>query len=151
MIEISTEPEISEDTWHPSDDEIQRWIETVLTNYPKKQDAILSVCIVTAQTIQDLNLKYRNKNKPTNVLSFPSKLPPAIQIRHLGDMILCAQIINQEALEQSKASADHWAHMVVHGTLHLLGYDHQREEEAQLMESLEVKLLKTLGVQNPYT
>ena len=99
---------------------------------------------------QQLNHQYRQKDKPTNVLSFPFEVPEGIDINLLGDLIICADVVIKEAQEQNKKCDDHWAHLVIHGCLHLLGYDHIKENEATEMESIEIKLLSTLGIDNPY-
>src|SRR5690606_500913 len=111
----------------------------------------LSIRIVDRDEIQALNAQYRHKNTPTNVLSFPCELPPAVDVPLLGDIVICAQVVQEEAAAQHKAELSHWAHMVVHGTLHLLGYDHMDDAEANEMESLEIEILNTLGFANPYT
>lgn len=114
----------------------------------------VAVCfrLVDKQEMQKLNHTYRKKNSPTNVLSFPSEIPIELQktFRHLGDIILCPEIINQEASEQNKTQKAHWAHMVIHGLLHLQGYDHENEKDASEMEALETNLLKKLNIENPY-
>ncbi len=100
-----------------------------------------------------LNRQWRSKDKPTNVLSFPLEdaLAAAVDASApLGDIVICAPVIRREAKEQSKAADAHWAHMVVHGTLHLLGYDHEVDRDATVMERLEVRLLAGLGFPDPY-
>ncbi|WP_288791436.1 rRNA maturation RNase YbeY, partial [uncultured Enterobacter sp.] len=97
-----------------------------------------------------LNLTYRGKDKPTNVLSFPFEAPPGIEMPLLGDLIICRQVVEQEAKEQQKPLEAHWAHMVVHGSLHLLGYDHIEDDEAEEMESLETEIMLALGYEDPY-
>jgi probable rRNA maturation factor len=97
-----------------------------------------------------INGRYRGKDAATNVLSFPFEAPPGIESHHLGDLVICAPVVEKEALQQSKEVIDHWAHMVVHGILHLRGYDHQSEPEARRMESLEKHILETLGIADPY-
>ena len=100
-----------------------------------------------------LNKEYRGKDKPTNVLSFPfddmAGLPEE-ETRLLGDLVICAPVVRKEAKKQDKRPKDHWAHMVVHGTLHLLGYDHIEEAEASEMEALEARILEQFGIKNPY-
>ncbi len=117
-------------------------------------DYSAEVCfrIVDKNEIQTLNHLYRTKNTPTNVLSFPSERPKDIPQKsfYLGDIILCAEIIQEEALEQNKAIEAHWAHMAIHGLLHLLGYDHIQDKDAHVMETLEIQLLEQLGWTNPY-
>ena len=106
--------------------------------------------LVDVGEIQQLNRDYRGKDKPTNVLSFPSDLPVEIDEAILGDVVICLEVVRKEALEQNKRFEDHLLHMAVHGTLHLLGYDHIEDDEANEMEALEIKLLADLGVDNPY-
>lgn len=132
----------------PSRYYFRRWISTVLAG--RKKIAEVVIRIVDEAESKKLNLAYRNKNKPTNVLSFPFEPPLGIKLPLLGDLIICAPIIIKEAQEQNKPLIAHWAHMVIHGTLHLLGYDHIKNKDAVIMEEIEVKLLKKLGYQNPY-
>jgi probable rRNA maturation factor len=110
----------------------------------------MSLRIVDPQTMRDLNRRYRDRDKPTNVLSFPADLPADIPFRHLGDVIVCGPVVNEEAVAQGKPVPAHWAHMLVHGTLHLLGYDHVEASEARRMEILEARALATLGWPCPY-
>ena len=106
--------------------------------------------VVDAAESQHLNLTYRGKDKPTNVLSFPADLPDFVESTHLGDLAICAEVVVHEAREQGKPVMNHWAHMTIHGCLHLLGYDHIKDDEAALMEDLEVKLLAALNIPDPY-
>lgn len=110
----------------------------------------ITIRIVSAQESQELNSTYRGKDKPTNVLSFPFEQPPGLDLPILGDLVVCHDVVEQEANEQQKPIVAHWAHMLVHGTLHLLGYDHINDEEAEQMESLEVEILDNLGIDDPY-
>ncbi|MCB1757554.1 MAG: rRNA maturation RNase YbeY, partial [Gammaproteobacteria bacterium] len=105
---------------------------------------------VDEQEIQSLNATYRDKNQVTNVLSFPADYPPEISLPYLGDILICAAVVNTEAVEQGKPAEAHWAHMVIHGVLHLRGYDHIEEEDAERMERLETELLGELGFSDPY-
>ena len=100
--------------------------------------------------MRELNLRYRGQDKPTNVLAFPADLPAALAHPLLGDIIVCAAIVEREAREQQKSTSAHWAHMMVHATLHLLGYDHQEETEAQAMEAVETDILGQLSFPPPY-
>lgn len=135
-------------------EKIQQWIGTSLVSVHYPGDAELTVRVVDVNEIHQLNLQYRQKDKPTNVLSFPSEIPPGLSREdmegYIGDIIICADVVEREAVEQHKTSEEHWAHMLVHGCLHLLGYDHINEEEAEEMESLEIKILSQLGYSNPY-
>ena len=110
------------------------------------------VCIriVTAAESRRLNLSFRGMDAPTNVLSFPASTEECARDGALGDLAICAPVVAQEARAQGKTLAAHWAHMVVHGVLHLLGHDHQRDREARRMERLEVEILRAFGYQNPY-
>jgi probable rRNA maturation factor len=132
----------------PTDKEIRKWAKSALNNY--NQDSEITVRIVDTDESRQLNRKWRNINEPTNVLSFPVE---GIQIYApglLGDIVICAPIIINEARNQNKTVNAHWAHMVIHGILHLLGYDHNNFKNAEIMESLEIKLLESLGYNNPY-
>lgn len=114
----------------------------------------LAVVLANDATVQDLNHTYRGKNKPTNVLSFPADNDPGLALeggmRMLGDVVLSLDTIEKEAVEQEKTFLHHLTHLVVHGFLHVLGYDHEREKDARLMEALEVHILHGLGISNPY-
>lgn len=99
---------------------------------------------------RDLNNTYRGKDKPTNVLSFPFEAPPEVELPLLGDLIICRQVVEREAAEQEKTVEEHWAHMVVHGSLHLLGYDHIEDSEAEEMEALETEIMQSMGYADPY-
>jgi probable rRNA maturation factor len=132
----------------PDEAAIRRWVEAALGG--RCEEAQLTVRIVDEAEIRELNATYRGKDKPTNVLSFPFEAPPGVDIPLLGDIIICAAVVAREAEEQGKPFAAHWAHMVIHGTLHLLGYDHIEEAEAERMEGLEIELLAGLGYANPY-
>lgn len=127
---------------------LERWLHAVLA--PRRDSAELTVRIVDEAEITELNARYRGKDYPTNVLSFPADLPPELQLPLLGDIVICAPVIEREAQEQHKSSEAHWAHMVVHGTLHLLGYDHIDDAEAEAMEHLEIEILHHLDYPNPY-
>lgn len=105
--------------------------------------------LVDATESQDLNRRYRGKDKPTNVLSFPYDAE-GLEVPILGDVVICAEVVEHEAAEQNKELRAHWAHMVVHGCLHLLGYDHQNDRDAEEMESREIRLLAELGFADPY-
>lgn len=110
----------------------------------------LTIRVVSLNESQELNATYRGKDKPTNVLSFPFEQPPGLNLPILGDLAICHDVVVQEAQQQHKSIEAHWSHMLVHGTLHLLGYDHINDEEAEHMESLEVEILNNLGVDDPY-
>lgn len=145
-IELSISEGINEEAL-PSEEKLQHWAQA---SYLGDDAAVASLQIVASDEMQDLNKNYRGKDKPTNVLSFPMEVPPEIGINILGDLALCDEVIESEAKEQGKSSAAHWAHMVVHGMLHLQGYDHIEDEEAELMEAKEIEIMNTLGFENPY-
>ena len=133
----------------PDADQILFWANTVLNSQNVNGEA--TVRIVTTEEITLLNENYRHKSGPTNVLSFPADLPDIVNLPLLGDLILCAEVINIEAKNQNKAASAHWAHMVVHGLLHLLGFDHITDTQAKEMEILETEILSDLGYAAPYT
>ncbi|WP_392566919.1 rRNA maturation RNase YbeY [Utexia brackfieldae] len=132
----------------PDEGKILIWLNKIL--FPFQNEAELTIRIVDEQESQSLNNTYRHKDKPTNVLSFPFESPVEIEVPLLGDLIICKTVVEAEALAQNKSLESHWAHMVVHGCLHLLGYDHISDEEAEEMESLEIEIMQTLGFKNPY-
>ncbi|KAF7785242.1 putative rRNA maturation factor [Pseudoalteromonas rubra] len=132
----------------PSAEQFQLWAEKALLAY--KEEAEVTIRIADEAESQELNSQYRGKDKPTNVLSFPFEAPPGIELPLVGDLIICPQIVFREAEEQEKTFHDHFAHMVVHGCLHLLGFDHINEQDADEMESLEKEFLADLGIADPY-
>lgn len=136
----------------PSTGQMELWISAALADAPDfdQSDAEVSVYIVDEDESQELNLRFRQKDKPTNVLSFPADIPPELDIPLLGDLVVCAPVVEHEAKEQGKALDAHWAHMLIHGTLHLLGYDHINDAEAEEMEQLETGILQRLGFPAPY-
>ncbi|SFV86867.1 Metal-dependent hydrolase YbeY, involved in rRNA and/or ribosome maturation and assembly [hydrothermal vent metagenome] len=115
-----------------------------------KGESELLIRLVDKNEIQDLNKTYRGKNKLTNVLSFPSDLPIEIEEAILGDVVICIEVVREEAEAQRKRFEHHLTHMAIHGVLHLLNYDHIEDGEAEMMESLEVRILDRLGINNPY-
>ncbi|MET1254521.1 rRNA maturation RNase YbeY [Aliikangiella maris] len=135
----------------PARNLIENWIKTALTMAEYSQPQVeLTVRVVNKQESQSLNFQYRNKNNPTNILSFPFEAPPQIPCNLLGDLVICLDVVMAEAEEQKKLPENHWAHLIIHGTLHLLGYDHIDSEEAEVMEAIEIAALKSLGIANPY-
>jgi len=136
----------------PDDDQFQQWVDTVLVGKPNQ--FTLSIRIVDEDEAQRFNREYRNKDYATNVLSFPAELPEGLpaEIRQaqMGDLLICAPVVAREASEQHRPETDHWAHLTIHGVLHLLGYDHEQADEAGIMESLETKILAGLGIPDPY-
>ncbi|MBL4941681.1 MAG: rRNA maturation RNase YbeY [Colwellia sp.] len=133
----------------PSAELFQQWVDAALTAVTK-QKFELTLRLVNCDESQQLNKKYRQKDKATNVLSFPFEVPKGIDLNLLGDLVICTQVVEQEAKAQNKAIFDHWAHMVIHGCLHLLGYDHINDNDAFEMEALEVEILAQLTIANPY-
>lgn len=131
----------------PDENMIQQWAEVALLT---QADAQLGIRIVDEAESQMLNHDYRGKDKPTNVLSFPMQLPEELELSLLGDLAICAPVVAREAEQQDKSLPAHWAHMVIHGVLHLQGFDHIVDGEAEEMEALEIRLLKQLGFANPY-
>ena len=140
--------------WAPTTAEIRTWASAALGR--RAAGAELAVRVVKPAESQRLNARYRGRNQPTNVLSFPvPELPataagPHAAPRPLGDLVICASVVRDEARQQHKAIKAHWAHLVIHGALHLLGYDHERDDEARRMERREVAVLKRFGITNPY-
>jgi probable rRNA maturation factor len=126
----------------------KRWVKAALGRY--QSNCELTICIVTPKEMTELNRKYRHKNEPTNILSFPFTPPPGIKSNLLGDIILCASVIKLEAKQQQKPEKNHWAHLTIHGVLHLLGYDHQKSKDAKIMEQLETNILQQLNIPKPY-
>lgn len=147
MIELDLQL-ASSSTSLPTKAQFQTWVEAALLTYNKPFE--LTIRLVDNEESQALNLQYRDKDKSTNVLSFPFEVPEGIDLPLLGDLIVCCPVVESEAIEQKKSSEAHWAHMVIHGCLHLLGYDHIEDDEAQEMESLEIDILAKLGFNNPY-
>jgi len=132
----------------PTRHEFECWVRSALE--PMDSNVELVVRVVDEQEGQELNSRYRNIDKATNVLSFPFEAPPGIDSDYLGDVVICAPVVQREAQQQHKPEKHHWAHMVVHGVLHLRGYDHQLDEQAEEMETLEKQILAGLGIQDPY-
>ena len=138
----------SESSNLPSESQLQLWVEAALAS--RRDNSELSLRIVDESESQQLNGQYRQKDKPTNVLSFPADLPDELELPLLVDLVVCAPIVAREAVEQNKTQEAHWAHMLVHGTLHLLGYDHIEEADATEMEALETRIITKLGFPPPY-
>lgn len=132
----------------PAEPEFMRWLEGVLPQF--QDEAEVTIRLVDEAESHELNLTYRGMDKPTNVLSFPFEAPPQVELPLLGDLIICRQVVEREAGEQDVPLEAHWAHMVVHGCLHLLGYDHIQDDEAEEMEALEADIMQALGYPDPY-
>lgn len=131
----------------PGDRQFERWVGVALG---ARSAGILTVRLVGSDEMQRLNGRYRGRDAATNVLSFPADLPDAIEMPLLGDVVLCAPLVSEEAQAQGKDPDAHWAHLTIHGVLHLLGHDHDDPADAAVMEELEIELLAGLGIGNPY-
>tara|TARA_R110002096_G_scaffold177599_4_gene354210 strand:+ start:393 stop:833 length:441 start_codon:yes stop_codon:yes gene_type:complete len=130
----------------PCEDTFRSWVGKVEVESTQE----VALRIVDEAEMTQLNQQYRKKSGVTNVLSFPAELPDGVDVPFLGDIIICAPVVAREAADQGKLLDSHWAHMVVHGILHLQGYDHIDDAEAEQMESLEIKIMHLLGFANPY-
>ena len=133
----------------PAGSSLRRWALTALKGLRRRRVA-LGLRIVGGAESAALNNRFRRKSHPTNVLSFPFEAPPGTRSDILGDLVICAPVVRREARAQRKPVNAHWAHMVVHGILHLRGYDHRKRQDAAVMEKMEIRLLKELGYANPY-
>ena len=133
-----------------SDELLISWAELPLSDHLLAAE--LTLRLVDEEEISDLNYRYRQQDKPTNVLAFPSNIPDNIELDFplLGDLIICPAVLARECLELERTVEAHWAHIVIHGVLHLLGYDHINDSDTEIMQSLETKLLATLGFSDPY-
>lgn len=139
------------ETTAPVPDEVlKQWVKLALASH--REHAELTLRLVDADEIQMLNKTYRKQDKPTNVLAFPSNIPEEIMLECplLGDVIICPTILEEESIRLKTPLIAHWAHITIHGVLHLLGYDHIQDDDATIMQALETKLLTTLGFDNPY-
>lgn len=143
-LQIATESEVG----LPTSEQFENWLTLAVS--PFQPDAEVTIRVVDSEESHELNHQYRGKDKPTNVLSFPFEMPPGVELDLLGDLVICKQVVEQEAQEQNKPVLAHWAHMVVHGSLHLLGYDHIEDQEAEEMEALETQIMMDMGYSDPY-
>ncbi|TAN47600.1 MAG: rRNA maturation RNase YbeY [Methylococcaceae bacterium] len=132
----------------PDEAQLCAWAKAAVQG--RRAQAELVIRVVDEAESAELNGAYRGKHQPTNVLSFPFEVPPGVPCDHLGDLVVCAPVVEREALEQHKTLDAHWAHMLVHGVLHLLGYDHVDDEQATTMETEEIRILQSLGYLDPY-
>jgi probable rRNA maturation factor len=132
----------------PDDAQIEQWANVALNDLTDSIEMVIR--IVDEDESAQLNETYRHKSGATNVLSFPFEVPEEIELNLLGDLVICAPILAREAQSQNKTIMAHWAHIIIHGTLHLLGYDHIDDADAQEMEEKEIALLQTLSISNPY-
>ncbi|RTZ16166.1 rRNA maturation RNase YbeY [Vibrio aquaticus] len=147
-IELDLQLAVEDENGLPTFDDIHLWLSSAVTQF--QPQAEVTIRVVDEEESHQLNHDYRGKDKPTNVLSFPFEAPPGIEMDLLGDLIICRQVVEREAIEQNKPLMAHWAHMVVHGSLHLLGYDHIEDDEAEEMESLETEIMQGMGFKDPY-
>lgn len=129
----------------PKKKKIKNWIKNIL-----KENSEITIRIVNISEIKKINFKYRNCNKPTNILSFEYKDFKKNNYLLLGDLIVCPKIIKQESIIQNKNIESHWAHIIIHGTLHLIGYHHNNKFQKNIMEKIEIKIMKKIGYKNPY-
>ena len=134
--------------WVPRRAQFATWADAALSG--RHGATMLSVRVVGAARSRGLNARYRQKDKPTNVLSFGGAGTMPDGLRHLGELVICAPVVAREAAEQGKSAESHWAHLTVHGVLHLLGFDHEHDAEARKMAAREVQILDRLGFSNPY-
>ncbi len=138
----------------PTRPQFRQWVLAALSGAGRRFDSEVAIQLVDAAEGQAMNRQYRGKDYATNVLSFPADLPEGLpedfDFPQLGDLVICAPVVAREAAEQGKALGDHYAHLTIHGVLHLLGFDHVEEAEAEEMEALERQILASLGIADPY-
>ena len=135
--------------WVPPRRELAKWAGAAVGRQGRGRE--LAVAVVGAPESRRLNARFRGRDRPTNVLSFPAAVQPGGPgVRALGDLVICPRVLRAEAVAQAKPLRAHWAHLVVHGTLHLVGYDHEADADARRMERREVAVLRGLGFANPY-
>jgi len=146
VLEVQHATEVSD---VPDEQALHAWALAALGNGPAPVELVIR--IVDQPESRALNARYRGKDKPTNILSFPFEAPPGIEMNLLGDLVICAAVVAREAREQHKPLDHHWAHMVVHGVLHLRGYNHLDDKQASEMETLEKQILEGFGIADPYT
>jgi probable rRNA maturation factor len=142
---------VVDDKGVPSARELARWAKTAFRGVPGAPgSAEMTIRIVGEAEARELNSRYRHADRATNVLSFPFEDPPGVETGILGDVVICAPVVAREAMDQNKGVREHWAHMVVHGVLHLLGHDHDNDSDAEIMEALEDDIMRALGFPGPY-
>lgn len=142
------------DRWVPTQKQCEDWLNCGLQIVGENKHFSISLSFVESDDSQTLNKEYRGKDGPTNVLSFPAEFPLELQdqveVIPLGDIVICAEVVEREAAAQARETSLHWAHLTVHGLFHLLGYEHDNETSASKMERLEINTLERLGIPNPY-
>jgi probable rRNA maturation factor len=148
-VTVTVDLQIAYDGQVPDRTLFQQWVEAAFKE-DVTEDCELSIRLVEVTESAELNQTYRAKSGPTNVLSFPFDAPIPMEPILLGDLVICVPIVEREAQEQVKQLEHHWAHLVVHGCLHLLGYDHIENDQAEGMEAFEIEILQTLAIDNPY-
>ena len=136
---------------YPSLELMTKWATVALKTGGRNKDSEITIRMVNSEEIHQLNSTYRHVDRPTNILSFPFELPEGVEdLPLLGDLVVCKEVLERECKEQNKTLEEHFAHLIVHGCLHLIGYDHIEEEDAREMEPLEIKAMEELGYDNPY-
>ena len=145
VLEIQNE---SQSSLIPEKKQFKYWLDAVLKN--DNQDSEIVIRVVDKDEMIKFNEQYRDKKGSTNILSFPFEVPDGVESQLLGDLLVCAPVVEQEARQQNKKLEQHWAHLIIHGILHLLGYNHIDDVEAEEMEALEINILSTIGINNPY-
>jgi probable rRNA maturation factor len=147
-LELEVQRAVADESELPSDADLERWSEIALSKGDRPVELVIR--LVDEAESRQLNRDYRGKDSSTNVLSFPFEAPETVPTNLLGDLVICKQVVAREAQAQNKSLEAHWAHMVIHGVLHLMGYDHQTDDEAQVMEARERELLHQLHFSDPY-
>lgn len=142
--------DVPDDWLYPGEKRLQRWLDTALEVLEHDEPLEVTVRLVDDEEITELNEEYRDKAKPTNVLAFPCDWDLPEEPRLLGDVVIAVNVVNREAKEQKKTVEQHWAHITIHGFLHLMGFDHIDDDDAEVMESTERKILAKLGFPDPY-
>lgn len=157
QIQIDRQITVDNEELIPSVEQMQLWAQTAFELATYNKDCAFTARFTTPEEVHSLNKQYRNVDRPTNILSFPFEAPEDLpeealedECEYLGDLVICMDILQKEAQEQNKSLIEHCAHLIIHGCLHLLGFDHITDEEAQEMEGLEIKILAKLGYANPY-
>ncbi len=148
VLEVSVDEHVA--LWTPSLAEFEQWRAVVVAQLGRPL-ALVAIRVCGEEEMLDLNRRFRDRDRTTNVLSFPAELPAGLPYEFLGDLVLCANVIALEASAQHKAESAHWAHLTVHGLLHLAGFDHVDTGDAQVMEALEVDILAEFGIADPYS